>query len=81
MPHPAATRGRRGSRAGPRAARRAVLRWRSPEEDPVQRAPEAATSVEDAPRREAPRYEPPRYEVIALDCEITAYAPDDRPLF
>ena len=27
-------------------------------------------------------YEPPRFEVIALDCEITAYAPDgDDPLF
>ncbi len=29
----------------------------------------------------APRWEPPRFEVIALDCEITSYAPDDRPLF
>ena len=29
-------------------------------------------------------YEPPRFEVISLDCEITAYAPDgdaDQPLF
>jgi hypothetical protein len=26
-------------------------------------------------------WEPPRFEVISLDCEITAYAPDDRPLF
>ena len=27
-------------------------------------------------------YEPPAFEVIALDCEITAYAPDgDDPLF
>ncbi len=28
-------------------------------------------------------YEPPKYEVISLDCEITAYAPDDgdAPLF
>jgi hypothetical protein len=28
------------------------------------------------------RYERPRFEVIALDCEITAYAPDGNdPLF
>ena len=28
-------------------------------------------------------YEPPKFEVISLDCEITAYAPDegDAPLF
>jgi hypothetical protein len=26
-------------------------------------------------------WETPRFEVISLDCEITAYAPDDRPLF
>ncbi|MGI9431209.1 MAG: hypothetical protein ACR2PQ_03300 [Myxococcota bacterium] len=27
-------------------------------------------------------YEPPRFEVIPLDCEITAYAPDgEDPLF
>ena len=26
-------------------------------------------------------YEPPTYEVISLSCEITAYAPDDEPLF
>ena len=27
-------------------------------------------------------YERPSFEVISLDCEITAYAPDDdRPLF
>lgn len=33
-------------------------------------------------RGDAGGYEPPRYEVIALDCEITAYAPDDdTPLF
>ena len=31
---------------------------------------------------QARRYEPPRFEVIALDCEITSYAPDDgEPLF
>jgi len=26
-------------------------------------------------------YEPPCFEVIPLDCEITAYAPDAEPLF
>jgi hypothetical protein len=26
-------------------------------------------------------WETPRFEVISLDCEITAYTPDDRPLF
>ena len=26
-------------------------------------------------------YEPPSFEVIALDCEVTSYAPDDEPLF
>jgi hypothetical protein len=26
-------------------------------------------------------YEPPRFEVICLACEISAYAPDDQPLF
>jgi hypothetical protein len=31
---------------------------------------------------EAPPYVPPSFEVISLDCEITAYAPDgDLPLF
>jgi hypothetical protein len=31
---------------------------------------------------EAAGYAPPRFEVIPLDCEITAYAPDgDEPLF
>jgi hypothetical protein len=30
----------------------------------------------------APRWEPPAFEVIPLDCEITAYAPDGNdPLF
>jgi len=30
----------------------------------------------------APAFERPAFEVISLDCEITAYAPDeDRPLF
>jgi hypothetical protein len=27
------------------------------------------------------RFEPPTFEVISLSCEITAYAPDDEPLF
>jgi len=27
------------------------------------------------------RWEAPRVEVISLSCEITAYAPDDEPLF
>jgi len=27
-------------------------------------------------------WEPPRFEILSLDCEITAYAPDgDEPLF
>ncbi len=26
-------------------------------------------------------YQAPTFEVISLSCEITAYAPDDRPLF
>jgi hypothetical protein len=32
---------------------------------------------------DAGRYQPPTVEVIALDCEISAYAPDDddTPLF
>jgi hypothetical protein len=36
-----------------------------------------------APREtEAPAWSRPRYEVIPLDCEITAYAPDGGdPLF
>jgi hypothetical protein len=42
-----------------------------------------ATSVTPspgAPRQRVARYEPPRFEVIPLDCEITAYAPDGEPL-
>ena len=37
-----------------------------------------------ASAQDAATYEPPGFEVIALDCEITSYAPDDdgeRPLF
>jgi hypothetical protein len=38
---------------------------------------------ETAPVQPAQAYEPPAFEVISLDCEITAYAPDDgdAPLF
>ncbi len=28
-----------------------------------------------------PTYEAPGFEVISLSCEISAYAPDDQPLF
>jgi hypothetical protein len=36
----------------------------------------------DEAEREIRSYESPRFEVIPLDCEITAYAPDsDDPLF
>ena len=31
--------------------------------------------------RNATAWETPAYRVLALDCEITAYAPDDEPLF
>jgi hypothetical protein len=33
--------------------------------------------------QEAPPYEPPSFAVISLDCEISAYAPDEgeTPLF
>ena len=48
----------------------------------------ARTAAEGAPPAEArgvvapPPHDPPRFRVIALDCEITAYAPDgDSPLF
>ena len=34
------------------------------------------------PSRDARSYAPPAFEVVALDCEITAYAPDGGdPLF
>lgn len=45
----------------------------------MQRTADTASPT-DAHARAA-RYEPPRFEVISLDCEITSYAPDDRPLF
>jgi hypothetical protein len=35
----------------------------------------------DAETPEAASWEPPRFQVISLDCEISAYTPDDRPLF
>jgi hypothetical protein len=39
-------------------------------------------SPDELSDREACRYEPPKFSVIALDCEITAYAPvGDDPLF
>jgi hypothetical protein len=44
----------------------------------VQRTAESPSPLAPETR---PAYEPPRFEVISLDCEITAYAPDDRPLF
>jgi hypothetical protein len=31
--------------------------------------------------RDVQAYEAPTFEVISLSCEITAYAPDDQPLF
>jgi hypothetical protein len=45
-----------------------------------QESSEARARHEDVGR--ASSWSPPRYEVIPLDCEITAYAPDgDLPLF
>ena len=40
--------------------------------------PVAREAARDVPTRV---YEPPRFEVISLDCEITAYAPDDNTPF
>ena len=37
--------------------------------------------IDIASVREDLAWEPPQFAVISLDCEITAYAPDDRPLF
>ena len=45
---------------------------------------QAIPSASEAPADATPSgYEPPRFEVISLDCEISAYAPDDgeSPLF
>jgi hypothetical protein len=36
----------------------------------------------DSPQQAQPEWTRPSYELISLDCEITAYAPDgDQPLF
>jgi hypothetical protein len=35
----------------------------------------------DAEAQACPGWQPPAFEVISLCCEITAYAPDDEPLF
>lgn len=43
--------------------------------------PEAATPAARAAAGAPERWQAPRYEVIPLACEITAYAPDDTPLF
>ncbi len=40
-----------------------------------------AQPVADRASDAHPRYEPPAYRIVSLDCEITAYAPDDEPLF
>lgn len=40
-----------------------------------------AQLADDRANQPAAAWQPPRYEVISLDCEITAYAPDDEPLF
>lgn len=70
-------RGPKGS-AGPdsnRGVRRARTRCYIARMDDRDHAP---TTLAGSPSP----YEPPAFEVIALDCEITAYAPaDDRPLF
>jgi len=46
----------------------------------VRTDPNTANTPSPAPLSER-GYEPPALEVISLDCEITSYAPDDRPLF
>lgn len=44
--------------------------------------PVAPSDLAPAPAARSPRsWEAPRVEVISLACEITAYAPDDQPLF
>lgn len=35
----------------------------------------------DTAPEEIPRYEAPCFEVLSLGCEVSAYAPDDEPLF
>ena len=45
-----------------------------------QASTDATTDLDDTGHADA--WLPPRFEVIPLDCEITAYAPDgDDPLF
>ena len=36
---------------------------------------------EPTDRDQVESYLPPTFEVISLSCEITAYSPDDEPLF
>lgn len=36
---------------------------------------------ENEPVSRVQGWQPPAFEVISLCCEITAYAPDDEPLF
>ena len=48
-------------------------------EDPMGR--EHEQQVETDIGAQSVTWEAPRFEVISLDCEITAYTPDDRPLF
>jgi coenzyme PQQ precursor peptide PqqA len=36
---------------------------------------------EETSHEATPAWTTPRVEVISLSCEITAYAPDDQPLF
>ncbi len=40
-----------------------------------------ADDPQDSRPDERPVYEAPYFEVISLSCEISAYAPDDEPLF
>jgi hypothetical protein len=50
--------------------------------DRHQALPSHELATVSAPCADRPRaWEAPRVEVISLCCEITAYAPDDQPLF
>jgi hypothetical protein len=41
-----------------------------------------SASSQESPQTPPPAWTRPGFELIALDCEITAYAPDgDQPLF
>lgn len=47
-----------------------------------QTTPTSPVPTQPAPEAAATAWTTPRFEVISLDCEITAYAPDgDQPLF